>query len=258
MANYLIPARGRPKAASSSGSSSKPGLANSEHYRVMIYRRSDNDPIEFEGNLSGDFSIQSTSSWDSPLSFVNDIVDKVLAGAGAAAFASLREGISTVVNSSGIGKNIIGSAKTWAGGSELSFDLTVRIDAQEDTYAELIDPMKSMLKSGLPSVRGLGSLIPPGPTALSVFKGGFKTGSAYSPKEWAAALQEKFKNEAFHVRIGSVFHMFPCIVGNVTAQLSPTFEHETGNPMYIEFTIQVTSYLTTTTQDIDNWIRSKT
>lgn len=257
MANYLVPAAGRPSSATGAGAPDHPGLANSEHYRVKIYRRGES-PLNIEGNLGGDFAIQATSNWEDPLNFANSLTEQLAGGAGALIGGGVGQATGqSLVGASGVGKNIVGSAKTWGGGSELEFDLTIRIDAIEDTYKELIEPMKNILKTSLPQVRGLGNLAPPGPTALSIATGGFKTGGTYTAEEWANALKEKFENEAYHLRVGSFFHMFPCIIGNVSAQLSPTFEHETGNPMFIEFTIQIRSYLTTTSQDIDNWVLSK-
>ena len=250
MANYLIPAKGRPTSSGGAGAAEHPGLANSEFYRIQLYKRGDK-PLRIEGNLASDFALNVSSSWDTPLSFMDDIAGNALGALGG----NLGKAAGKVAGASGYTKNIMSTGKSWAGGSELTFDLPIRIDAIADTGSELMEPLRNLLKTVLPTVTGAGVLLPPGPSVLSIPSIGDDLISLnITPEDWAKAMMSAFEENAFHLRIGSFFHMFPCVLETVHAQFSAINEHETGHPMFIDFQLQIKSYLTATTQDMDNWI----
>lgn len=246
MANYLEPAKGRPT-SSSGGAANVPGLAHSDHYRVKIYRNGTNR-LAMEGNLYENFAITVGANWNNPLSFTDDILTNI----GRPAFGNATQ---VIAEATGQTKNVLAGAKVWGGGTELSVDLPIRIDAIYDTASELMEPTKNLLKTVLPTVGGLGHLSPPGPTARDILKGGFKVGGAYSAEEWSKAMTEKFQNEAFHLRVGSFFHLFPAVIENINVNFSAVVEEGTGHPTFIEFHLSIKSYLSPTSQDIDNWIR---
>lgn len=261
MANYLQPAMGRPTNSKGTGNAELPSLANDEMYRVQLYRN-DAARLFIEGNLYEDFALDVSADWASPFAGLDNLAGSIAEKAGkflgGEAVGNAAKG---TLDSFGAGKNVYSSAKTWNGGSELNFQLNIRIDAFSDTAKELMIPMKSLLQTVTPDVMTGGFLRAPGPTAGSLvkdFAAPTNKGSnsqAITADEWQKSLQSKLGDTAFHLRVGKFFHMFPCIVESCSAQLSSTFEVETGHPMYVQFTLVIKSYLTTTSQDIENWIK---
>ena len=219
-------------------------------YSCYIYNRSENaeDRISVFGQMPEDFALNLTSSWESM--FDTSLAD-TKTGSDPVDFVK-----SVGVKATGINKSVLTGAKTWSGNTEISIDLPVKIQAYDSTRREIMEPLKALLKCASPDLTYGGVLIPPGPKPLDLAN--LQSLTSSDSKAWASALTESFANTAFYIQIGTWFKMFPCVIENVSVNFDGLVEDVSGHPMFMEVTFQVTSYLTPTKSDIDNWIRIRT
>lgn len=267
MANYLMPAEGGQATAVGSTRSRDDIISVDNMYRVKIYNKS--GTIKFTGFIPPDFSFSLSSQWDAP--FANTSLADIAAKGGDA--------LSTVGGKLGaagafIGNNAgamdkalrfagassmhkLASARVWGGPSYLSIDLPIFVDAYSDTKSEVVDTTINLLSLCAPSENG-GLLMPPGPSPLksvSMETLTLAAGGGGADAANAAIGNILEDSEAFFVDIGNFFSMSPCVVDSVSANFDNVWEDGTGNPISVDFILQVSSYFAVTREDLKKWLK---
>lgn len=274
MANYLMPADSGQATAVGTMRSREDIMTVDNMYRVKIYNKS--GTIQFTGFIPPDFNFSLSSSWDAP--FANtSLADLAEQGGGAA--ASLQGNPNRFLNAVGNVGNFVqnnaqnankalrfagassmhklASARVWGGPSYLQIDLPIFVDAYSDTRTEVVETTVNLLSLCAPSDNG-GLFVPPGPSplkAVSMEAMALAAGSGGAADANAAMNNVLEDSEAFFVDIGNFFSMSPCIVDSVSANFDNVWEDGTGNPISIDFILQVSSYFAVTREDLKKWLK---
>ncbi|AWY08404.1 PmgG-like head morphogenesis [Erwinia phage vB_EamM_Alexandra] len=268
MANYLMPADGGQATAIGTARSRDDIISVDNMYRVKIYNKS--GTIQFTGFIPPDFAFSLSSQWDAP--FANTSVADVI-GAGGNAVANTFGGKlgaagSFVGNNAGAmdkalkfagasSMHKLASARVWGGPSYLTVELPIFVDAYSDTKTEVVDTTINLLSLCAPSENG-GLLLPPGPSPLKSVSMETMTiaASGASADAANAAMNGILEDsEAFFVDIGNFFSMSPCVVDSVNANFDNVWEDGTGNPISVDFILQVSSYFAVTREDLRKWLK---
>ncbi|QZE58691.1 hypothetical protein pEaSNUABM28_00134 [Erwinia phage pEa_SNUABM_28] len=267
MANYLMPADGGQATAIGTARSRDDIISVDNMYRVKIYNKS--GTIKFTGFIPPDFTFSLGSSWESP--FMNTSVADVIGNAGnALAGVGGKTGAIAgfVGNNAGMADKALkfagassmhklASARVWGGPSYMQVDLPIFVDAYSDTKSEVVDTTINLLSLCAPSENG-GLLLPPGPSPLKSVSMEAMTlaasgGTADAANAAMGGILED--SEAFFVDIGNFFSMSPCVVDNVSANFDNVWEDGTGNPISVDFILQVSSYFAVTREDLRKWLK---
>lgn len=217
-------------------------------YRTTIRNRS--GTMSFSGYIPTDFQIAMSSGW-TPL-FSGSMAD--LAGQAGL----IKEGAAAAIGAAGQLAGASSRIKTmtgqaWTEPAYLQISLPIEIHAYEDTKEEIINQLIRISKLVTPKEVGggevggvsvkLGALQPPGPAAavsiLQELSGGANL-----------TIDDEFE---IICQVGKFFRMTPCVVTNVVAALNGQMEDESGNPMGVDFNLELTSYFAVTQQDIEKW-----
>ncbi|QZE56327.1 hypothetical protein pEaSNUABM3_00130 [Erwinia phage pEa_SNUABM_3] len=267
MANYLMPADGG-QATSISNMRSRDDIISVDNmYRVKIYNKS--GTIKFTGFIPPDFTFSLASQWDAPFANTSlaDFAEKggnALAGVGGTAGAvgsfignnaGMMDKALRFAGASSMHK--LASARVWGGPSYLSIDLPIFVDAYSDTKSEVVDTTINLLSLCAPSEKG-GLLLPPGPSPLKSVS--METLTLAASGQGADAANAAIGNvledsEAFFVDIGNFFSMSPCVIDSVSANFDNVWEDGTGNPISVDFILQVSSYFAVTREDLKKWLK---
>ena len=262
MANYLMPSDGE--------AATTPGVARGRDdiisvdnmYRVKIYNKSGS--IKFSGFIPPDFSFSLASAWSAPFGDTtmadwaekggnalggvggNRVLDAV--GSAGRFIGNNAQSANRAMKFSGASTmNKMLSAKLWGGPSYLEINLPIFIDAYYDTREEVVATTVNLLGLCAPTDIGAGVLIPPGP---SPFKQ--TTNEAADSVGQNTNLDDA---EAFTVDIGNFFTMGPCVVDSVNANFDNVWEDGSGNPISVDFILQVSSYFAVTREDLKKWLK---
>lgn len=214
-------------------------------YRTVIRNRS--GTLNFSGYVPTDFQIAMSSGWQ-PL-FSGSMAD--LAGQTGLikqSSADLFSGAASLLGASSRVK--AATAQAWTEPAYLQISLPIEIHAYSDTKEEVINQLIRMSKFVTPNEKGnfdgtvkFGALQPPGPAAGVAILDSVADGSNFS-------IDDEFE---IICQVGKFFRMTPCIVTNVVAALDGQMEDESGNPMGVDFNLELTSYFAVTQQDIEKW-----
>lgn len=267
MANYLMPADGGTPTAVGATRTREDIMTVDNMYRVRIYNKS--GTIKFSGFVPPDFAFDLSSSWTAPFAdtSIADVAGNIggaLGGVGGkigaagdfvAANAGRADKALKFAGASSMHK--LASARVWGGPSYMSLNLPIFVDAYSDTRSEVVETTVSLLSLCAPSEVG-GLLVPPGPSPLKSVSMETLTLAASGGGADAAnaALGNILEdNEAFFVDIGNFFSMSPCVVDSVSANFDNVWEDGTGNPISVDFILQVSSYFAVTRQDLRKWLK---
>jgi len=250
MANYLMKSTGAP-AIQPTETLGRDSIVNVDAmYKFRIHNKA--NTIAFTGFIPPDFGFELASNWTPPFGDTSlmDMAQQKLSGAGGA-LGTVQSGL-TLGGASSFAK--IFSAKKWSGPSYLSLNLPVFLDAYTDTKTEVVDNIVSLLSLCAPSEKG-GILVPPGPAPINEV-----AGSAINSVNQVAGTD--FKNpvddsESFTVDIGNFFSMSPCVVDSVSANFDNVWEDGTGNPISVDFILNVSSYFAVTREDLKKWLKTQ-
>lgn len=251
MANYLMPADGDSATAIGTQRSRDDIMTVDNMYRVRIYNKS--GTIKFTGFIPPDFSFSLASSWSAP--FGDTSMANAVQNAGDAAGSRFGAGVANAANKvdqalkfgGASSMNKLASAKLWGGPSYLSISLPIFVDAYYDTREEVVETTVSLLSLCAPTDIGAGILVPPGPSPFKqVADAAANMAGQTSPLDDA---------EAFTVDIGNFFSMGPCVVDSVNANFDNVWEDGTGNPISVDFVLEVSSYLAVTREDLRKWLK---
>lgn len=272
MANYLMPADGGQATAIGAARSRGDIISVDNMYRVKIYNKS--GTIKFTGFIPPDFTFSLASSWEAP--FMNTSLADFAEKGGDALSTVGGSRVKDAIGAAGrfVGNNAgaadkalrfagassmhkLASARVWGGPSFLSIDLPIFVDAYSDTKSEVVDTTINLLSLCAPSENG-GLLLPPGPSPLksvsmesmTLAAGG---GTADAANAAMGGILED--SEAFFVDIGNFFSMSPCVVDSVSANFDNVWEDGTGNPISVDFILQVSSYFAVTREDLRKWLK---
>lgn len=267
MANYLMPADGGQATPGGASRSRDDIISVDNMYRVKIYNKS--GTIKFTGFIPPDFSFSLSSSWDAPFgnTSVLDLAEKggnalsTVGGKWGAAGAFVGNNAQTMdkalkfAGASSMHK--LASARVWGGPSYLQIDLPIFVDAYSDTKSEVVETTINLLSLCAPSENG-GLLMPPGPSPLKSVS--METLTLAAGGQGADAANAAIGNvledsEAFFVDIGNFFSMSPCVIDNVNANFDNVWEDGTGNPISVDFILQVSSYFAVTREDLRKWLK---
>lgn len=241
MANYLMPVDGDAATAIGTARSRDDIISVDNMYRVRIYNKSKS--IQFAGFIPPDFTFSLASSWTAPfgdtsvLGALGDATGK--GGFNAADKAMKFAGASSMTK--------LASAKVWGGPSYLSIDLPIFVDAYADTRSEVVENIVNLLSLCAPTEMTGGILVPPGPSPFKQV-----ASAAANSVGINGSLDDA---EAFSVDIGNFFSMGPCVVDSVSANFDNVWEDGTGNPISVDFILQVSSYLAVTREDLKKWLK---
>ena len=267
MANYLMPADGGQATAVGATRSRDDVISVDNMYRVKIYNKS--GTIKFTGFIPPDFSFSLSSQWDAPFANTTlaDLAEKggnALASVGGAAGAAgqfignTAQAADKALRFAGASSmHKLASARVWGGPSYLSIDLPIFVDAYSDTKTEVVDTTINLLSLCAPSENG-GLLLPPGPSPLKSVS--METLTMAASGQGADAANAAIGNvledsEAFFVDIGNFFSMSPCVIDSVNANFDNVWEDGTGNPISVDFILQVSSYFAVTREDLRKWLK---
>lgn len=267
MANYLMPADSGQATAVGTMRSREDIMTVDNMYRVKIYNKS--GTIQFTGFIPPDFNFSLSSSWDAP--FANTSLAD-LAGSAGNAMGGMPGKLGTAAQAIGNGASAfdkalkfagassmhkLASARVWGGPSYLQIDLPIFVDAYSDTRTEVVETTVNLLSLCAPSDNG-GLLVPPGPSplkAVSMEAMTLAAGGGGADAANAAMNNVLEDSEAFFVDIGNFFSMSPCVVDSVSANFDNVWEDGTGNPISIDFILQVSSYFAVTREDLKKWLK---
>lgn len=251
MANYLMKSTGAP-AIQPTETLGRESIVNVDAmYKFRIHNKA--NTIAFTGFIPPDFGFELSSNWTSPFgdtSLMGLGQDK-LPGAAGAAMGTVQSGL-TLGGASSFAK--IFSAKKWSGPSYLTLNLPVFLDAYTDTRTEVVENIVSLLSLCAPSEKG-GILVPPGPAPINEI-----AGSAINSVNQATGsdIQNPVDDsESFTVDIGNFFSMSPCVVDSVSANFDNVWEDGTGNPISVDFILNVSSYFAVTREDLKKWLKTQ-
>lgn len=272
MANYLMPADGGQATAVGNTRSRDDIISVDNMYRVKIYNKS--GTIKFTGFIPPDFSFSLSSQWDAPFANTTlaDLAEKGGNALGGVGGSPVKDAIGAagrfVGNNAGAADKALrfagassmhklASARVWGGPSYLSIDLPIFVDAYSDTKTEVVDTTIALLSLCAPSEKG-GLLLPPGPSPLKSVS--METLTMAASGQGADAANAAIGNvledsEAFFVDIGNFFSMSPCVIDSVSANFDNVWEDGTGNPISVDFILQVSSYFAVTREDLKKWLK---
>lgn len=246
MANYLMPSSGAPSAPVTSNRGRDDIISVDDMYRLRIYNKS--RTIEFGGFVPPEFNIAISAQWQAPFSDVSlmsagtDItgsskLDAASNALGGAAKAAKFAGGSTI--------NVLQTGQVWTGPSFLTLDLPILLDAYADSKKEVVEPLVQLLSLCAPELGTGGMLIPPGPSPAATL--------ANSVGSKLGAGEILSNGEEFTVEIGNFFTMQPCIITSSSSQFENIWEDGSGNPISVDFVLQISSYFAVTREDLRQW-----
>lgn len=249
MANYLVQKAGRPFPLSLT--SKQDDLAYIDPmYKMRLYSRGNSaGSIDIEGYVPESFQLNIASDWGAVHDgSMIDVAANLIPGASQALQVA-----SKGAEAGGLSTRIWqGSAQQWSGGSYLDFSLPFKVRAWIDTEGEVMGPLRNILKLVTPTLVAGGAMLAPGPTPVSqISKDLLQAVGADTLSEAATSV---LGGEVIRLEIGTWFRMYPCVIQSVNVEIDSLFEHGTGNPMSVNFEINVKSYYTVTRQQLDEWI----
>jgi hypothetical protein len=216
-------------------------------YRTSIRNRT--GTLAFNGYVPTDFQIALSSGW-API-YSGTFAD-FMAQSGAVS-GGVASGTNALAGLAGGSTRIKAmTAQSWTEPAYLQLSLPIQVHAYSDTNKEVIQQMIKISRLTTPSEKGnaadtginvnLGALSPPGPAAASSMLQEFGNSNF--------TIDDEFE---FICQIGKFFRMSPCIITNVVGAFDGQLEDQTGNPLGVEFNIEVSSYFAVTQQDIQKW-----
>lgn len=149
------------------------------------------------------------------------------------------------------------TAQTWQGSTPIEVTIPFILTAQSDPEAEIMAPIRELMKLCLPDIEGGERFIPPGPN--------FKTYLQSSGGD-SDSVVTKIKNLALNAsNIGSEGESITVEVGQfmifknvVLLSVSPTFNtqriHHTGKPLKAEVEITFRKYTTSIKTEVDQML----
>ena len=207
-------------------------------HRTHIFNRS--GTIAFQGFVPTDFQISLQSPW-TPMLQSGSLAE--LAGLDKLEAFSKKFGASTRTRAL--------SAQMWQDPAYLNISLPIQITAYSDTKAEIIDKLITLAKFVSPSISPQGVLIAPGPVPMAEAIAKALQDMAGSG-EGTASIND---DQTIVCQVGRFFRMEPCVVTNVIAAFDGQPEHLTGNPLSVDFNLELTSYYAVTQEDIMEWFK---
>lgn len=214
-------------------------------HRTHIFNRS--GTIAFQGFVPTDFQISLQSPW-SPMLQSGSIAELASSLTGKPGFAALEGAIKKFGAST---RTRALSAQMWQEPAYLNISLPIQITAYSDTKTEIIDKLITLAKFVSPSISPQGMLIAPGPVPMA--------------EAVAKALQDMAgrgdgtssinDDQSIVCQVGRFFRMEPCVITNVIAAFDGQPEHLTGNPLSVDFNLELTSYYAVTQEDIMEWFK---
>lgn len=261
MSNYLMKSTGA-QAIKPTELLSREDIINVDSmYKVRIHNKSNS--IAFTGFIPPDFSFSLASNWTNPYAdtTLNDVAQKgigmrkneteaqIARNAQLSSRADIIQRAATMGGASSFVKMF--SAKKWAGPSYLSIDLPIFLDAYSNSRDEVVKNIIGLLSMCAPSEK-LGILVPPGPIPINQL-----ADSAIQSINQAAGssiVNPADDAESFTVDIGNFFSMSPCVVDSVSANFDNVWEDGTGNPISVDFVLQISSYFAVTREDLAKWL----
>lgn len=243
MANYLMPADGDQATAVGTLRQRDDIISVNEMYRVRIFNKS--GTIAFTGFIPPDFNISLASAWTAP--FGDTSIGQSVADRSSGTLGRLASTADTALKLGGASSiHKLASFKTWGGPSYLQLDLPIFVDAYSDTRSEVVETTYNLLSLCAPSEVG-GILVAPGPSPAKA------TANAAAG---TVGIDAQFDDEeSFSVAIGNFFLMTPCVVDSVSANFDNVWEDGTGNPISVDFVLQVSSYFAVTREDLKKWLK---
>lgn len=261
MANYLMPADGNAATAVGTLRQRDDIISVDNMYRVRIYNKKGS--IKFSGFIPPDFGIALASAWSAPfgdtsvLDHAQNLPGKWGQAAGAAKIGGLANGVTSM--------NKLLTGKLWGGPSYLELNLPIFVDAYSDTRTEVVEPIVQLLSMCAPS-EAAGFLVAPGPNPLvstanaamdvagtAANKASGALGGGDIVDKGATPVIED--DEAFTIEIGNFFTMSPAVIESVNANFDNVWEDGTGNPISVDFILQVSSYFAVTREDLKKWLK---
>lgn len=215
-------------------------------HKTKIYTESG---LSFEGYVPSDFQISLQTEWGpifpsmSASELAAQVTGQPLGGIEAIAQAF---GGST--------KSRALSAQAWQGPAYLQISLPIQIDAYSDTKVEIINRLINISKFTTPTESDLGMLIAPGPVPALAVLGELAAGIG-SEASFKSITDNITKDQRIYCRVGKFFQMDPCVVTSVVAAFNGQPEDGTGNPMSVEFNIEISSYFAVVHSDIERWFK---
>lgn len=250
MANYLMPSDGSAPVQPTENLGRDIMHVN-DMYKVKIHNKS--GTIAFTGFIPPDFSFSLASRWDSPYggTTLNDLAQKFGSGGVKNAADIIQRG-ATLGGASSFHK--LFTAKKWVGPDYLQINLPIFLDAYTDTKKEVVDNIIGLLSMCAPSEKG-GILVPPGPIPINqLVDGAIATVQDTTGKTLQNPAQDE---ESFIVEIGNFFEMTPCVVDSVNANFDNIWEDRSGNPISVDFVLNISSYFAVTREDLLKWFSPK-
>lgn len=243
MANYLIPADGNTATAVGTARQRGDVISVDDMYRVKIYNKSGS--IKFTGFVPPDFTFSLSSGWSAP--FGDTSIGQGIADRSSGTLGKLASTADTALKLGGASSiHKLASFKMWGGPSYFTLDLPIFVDAYDDTRSEVVETTYNLLSLCAPSEVG-GILVAPGPSPAKAI--------ANAAAATAGQNVEFSDDEAFTVDIGNFFSMTPCVVDSVSANFDNVWEDGTGNPISVDFVLQVSSYFAVTREDLKKWLK---
>jgi len=233
MPNYLVKSSGRPEPSILAGSDKSNSVYVDDIYKTWLYN--EDKTVMFIGKLPEEFQLGLSGNWGAGF---DRALTAIMGGGAQQTIESSAQflGLST--------RTKILTARTWEQPGYLDISMPISLYAYDTTTGDVLNPMKEMLKLCAPAMKD-GMLTSPGPTPLKTMMDSTGTVDASS-----------LNGEILTFQIGKWFKMCPCVVQSVTESVEGIMEHETGNPMSVSVTMEISSYFAVTKDDIDKWIKS--
>lgn len=212
-------------------------------HRTQIYNQS--GKLSFEGFVPSDFQISLQTEWGPmfPSMSASEIAAQIT-GKSLGRIETIAQAFGGSTKAQAL------SAQAWQGPAYLQISLPIQIDAYTDTRKEIIDRLIAISKFTTPSESGLGMLVAPGPIPAQAISGNILGLFSSGAETYLESVSE---DNIFYCRVGKFFQMHPCVVTSVVAAFNGQPEDGTGNPMSVEFNIELTSYFAVTHNDIIAW-----
>jgi hypothetical protein len=208
--------------------------------------------LSFTGYVPGNFQISLSAAWGPVFPSMSLAELSSAAGVGGGA---LTERVAAAAGASTKLRAL--SALLWEGPAYLQLSLPIQINAYDNTKTEIIDKLTAMADFITPTLSTGGVMIPPGPIPAQKIIEGFNVGSAGAQNAEDLANMTSVLNEeqTIVVQLGKFFRMYPCVVTNVVMGFEGQPEHETSNPLSVDFQLELQSYYAVSRDDIRAWLR---